>query len=660
MLSDTRNAGQRLVGLEQLLSGVVGHTGSLTHCLSGCLCLSVSRWLVDAALAVGLTRQPYSPTALQPYSPTALQPYSPTALQPYSPTALQAYSPTSYSPIALQAYSLQPYRRTGLQPSNLDRPHLVHEKSCRWAVILVNIQASYSGQTKPPSLPLQPYSPTALQPYSPTALQPYSPTALQPYSPTALQAYSPTALQPYSLTALQPYSPTGLQPSNLDRPQLGHTKSCRIALQPYRLTALQAYSPTSLQPYSPTALQPYSPTALQPYSPTALQPYSPTALHPTALQPYSPTALQPYSPTALHPTAIKPRPISSRPHKVMSHSLGWQLIKLSEVNIGTRPQYSLYEFEPYSPTALQPYSPTALQPYSPTSYSPTALQPYSPTALQPYSPTALQPYRPTGLQASNLDQSHLVHTKSCRIGLGWQHPYILQPYSPTALQPYSPTALQPYSPTALQPYSPTALQPYILQPYSPTALQPYSPTALQAYRLTGIEPGPTSSGPHKVMSHRCAFYYKMALTQERINVDERRFMDFSDEDDRDGRCGCVAVWLWCGCVAEVWLRCGCGLAWSQALDGAARRSREQTVFIRTPRDNADAQKLLVALPTLESRLPNKEPEIHYLRRFLRNRNLHLILRIYRQFRARQGSIRPAADFAVSQAADVSELCPFVS
>lgn len=41
----------------------------------------------------------------------------------------------------------------------------------------------------------------------------------------------------------------------------------------------------------------------------------------------------------------------------------------------------------------------------------------------------------------------------------------------------------------------------------------------------------------------------------------------------------------------------------------------------------DAQKLLVALPTLESRLPNKEPEIHYLRRFLRNRNLHIILRV---------------------------------
>ncbi|BFZ21727.1 hypothetical protein BsWGS_24765 [Bradybaena similaris] len=68
--------------------------------------------------------------------------------------------------------------------------------------------------------------------------------------------------------------------------------------------------------------------------------------------------------------------------------------------------------------------------------------------------------------------------------------------------------------------------------------------------------------------------------------------------------------------------------------------------------DTDAQKLLVALPTLESRLPNKEPEIHYLRRFLRNRNLHLLLRIYRQFRAQQGSKNPAADFAVSQAADV--------
>ncbi|KAK0067259.1 MAGUK p55 subfamily member 7 isoform X2, partial [Biomphalaria pfeifferi] len=68
--------------------------------------------------------------------------------------------------------------------------------------------------------------------------------------------------------------------------------------------------------------------------------------------------------------------------------------------------------------------------------------------------------------------------------------------------------------------------------------------------------------------------------------------------------------------------------------------------------DTDAQKLLVALPTLESRLPNKEPEIHYLRRFLRNRNLHLILRIYRQFRSQQGSKKPAANFAVSQAADV--------
>ncbi|XP_012936845.1 MAGUK p55 subfamily member 7 isoform X2 [Aplysia californica] len=68
--------------------------------------------------------------------------------------------------------------------------------------------------------------------------------------------------------------------------------------------------------------------------------------------------------------------------------------------------------------------------------------------------------------------------------------------------------------------------------------------------------------------------------------------------------------------------------------------------------DTDAQKLLVALPTLESRLPNKEPEIHYLRRFLRNRNLHLVLRIYRQFKAQAGSRKPAADFAVSQAADV--------
>ncbi|KAK3798965.1 hypothetical protein RRG08_009159 [Elysia crispata] len=88
---------------------------------------------------------------------------------------------------------------------------------------------------------------------------------------------------------------------------------------------------------------------------------------------------------------------------------------------------------------------------------------------------------------------------------------------------------------------------------------------------------------------------------------------------------------------------------------SGRRSR--TMPVNLPlfphvKIDTDAQKLLVALPTLESRLPNKEPEIHYLRRFLRNRNLHLILRIYRQFRARQGSIRPAADFAVSQAADV--------
>ncbi|KAL8616883.1 hypothetical protein ACOMHN_041802 [Nucella lapillus] len=70
------------------------------------------------------------------------------------------------------------------------------------------------------------------------------------------------------------------------------------------------------------------------------------------------------------------------------------------------------------------------------------------------------------------------------------------------------------------------------------------------------------------------------------------------------------------------------------------------------RIDADTQKLLVALPTLESRLPGREPEIAFLRRFLRNRYLHLTVHMYHKLRGRDGCFEPLSDFAVAQAADV--------
>ncbi|KAK7111428.1 MAGUK p55 subfamily member 7-like [Littorina saxatilis] len=70
------------------------------------------------------------------------------------------------------------------------------------------------------------------------------------------------------------------------------------------------------------------------------------------------------------------------------------------------------------------------------------------------------------------------------------------------------------------------------------------------------------------------------------------------------------------------------------------------------RIDTDTQKLLVALPSLESRLPNKEPEIAFLRRFLRNRYLHLMIHMYHKLRGRDGRFEPLSDFAVAQAADV--------
>ncbi|XP_048236472.1 MAGUK p55 subfamily member 7-like isoform X4 [Haliotis rufescens] len=65
----------------------------------------------------------------------------------------------------------------------------------------------------------------------------------------------------------------------------------------------------------------------------------------------------------------------------------------------------------------------------------------------------------------------------------------------------------------------------------------------------------------------------------------------------------------------------------------------------------DAQKLLTALPSLETRLPSKGPEIAFLRRFLRSRDLRLLLHVYRLLSTNQ-QVRPVAEFAVSQAADV--------
>ncbi|XP_076459191.1 MAGUK p55 subfamily member 7-like [Babylonia areolata] len=70
------------------------------------------------------------------------------------------------------------------------------------------------------------------------------------------------------------------------------------------------------------------------------------------------------------------------------------------------------------------------------------------------------------------------------------------------------------------------------------------------------------------------------------------------------------------------------------------------------RIDTDTQKLLVALPSLESRLPNKEPEIAFLRRFLRNRYLHLTIHMYHKLRGRDGRFEPQSDFAVAQAAEV--------
>ncbi|KAK7507133.1 hypothetical protein BaRGS_00001068 [Batillaria attramentaria] len=70
------------------------------------------------------------------------------------------------------------------------------------------------------------------------------------------------------------------------------------------------------------------------------------------------------------------------------------------------------------------------------------------------------------------------------------------------------------------------------------------------------------------------------------------------------------------------------------------------------RIDTDTQKLLVALPSLESRLPNKEPEIAFLRRFLRNRYLHLMIHMYHKLRGRDGRFEPVSDFGVAQAADV--------
>ncbi|XP_067687631.1 MAGUK p55 subfamily member 7-like isoform X2 [Haliotis asinina] len=66
---------------------------------------------------------------------------------------------------------------------------------------------------------------------------------------------------------------------------------------------------------------------------------------------------------------------------------------------------------------------------------------------------------------------------------------------------------------------------------------------------------------------------------------------------------------------------------------------------------ADAQKLLTALPSLETRLPSKGPEIAFLRRFLRSRDLRLLLHVYRIL-STSPQVRPVAEFAVSQAADV--------
>ncbi|XP_050388696.1 MAGUK p55 subfamily member 7 [Patella vulgata] len=74
------------------------------------------------------------------------------------------------------------------------------------------------------------------------------------------------------------------------------------------------------------------------------------------------------------------------------------------------------------------------------------------------------------------------------------------------------------------------------------------------------------------------------------------------------------------------------------------------LMTKVPSD-PDAQKLLTALPSLEARLPGKEHAVAFLRRFLRSKDLHRTIYIYRKL-VQLTTMRTSADFAVSQAADV--------